>query len=422
MRPLQQREVVVHAADHGRRDGEQLEILCGQGRTSVGPGEGLVGVEPGPPLVRLTAAVEVGDHHLEGHCRPDSGSALAARDAAAGRLLDLVGGDLGANLLERPPDQARDVHLRDPDLLGDLRLSQALEEAQVQDHPLAVVEHLEARLEHDAVLGDLVLVLVVVAAPTARRERHRAVGAAAFERLEHLFLLDAGRLRQLGDRGRAAELNRQLLDDARELDVQLLEAARHAHRPPLVAEVTLDLADDIRRRVRGQLDAAIDVEAVDRLDQADRADLDEVLELLAAVRVAPRERAHERHVVLDQLLARGDVALLVVTLEEELVVACHQPAFADRAAFVSWTQSPPSRWATENPSTTVSRSLRRPMPSPESRSSSSRTEPATNGPTSARISPPSTCTVRVTAGSPRVRSRRPSSASSRSSKLSIVSE
>src|SRR6266700_915452 len=85
--------------------------------------------------------------------------------------------------------------------------------------------------------------------------------------------------------------------------------------------MALDLADDVRRRVRRQLDAAGEVEAVDRLDQADRADLDEILELLAAVRVAPRERADERHVLLDQLLARGQVALLVVAAEKLAVVA-----------------------------------------------------------------------------------------------------
>ena len=46
----------------------------------------------------------------------------------------------------------------------------------------------------------------------------------------------------------------------------------------------------------------LDVEAVDRLDEPDRADLHEILELLAAVRVAAGERAHEREVLLDQLL------------------------------------------------------------------------------------------------------------------------
>ena len=99
--------------------------------------------------------------------------------------------------------------------------------------------------------------------------------------------------------------------------------------------MALDLADDVRRRVGRQLDAARDVEAVDRLDQADRSDLDEVLELLATVGVTPRQRADERHVVLDELLARGHVALLVVALEENQVVGRHQPAFPERAVFVS---------------------------------------------------------------------------------------
>src|SRR5204862_20527 len=83
---------------------------------------------------------------------------------------------------------------------------------------------------------------------------------------------------------------------------------RDADGPAAVAEVALDLADDVRRRVGGQLDAAVHVEAVDRLDQPDRADLDEVFELLAAVGVASGQRAHERHVLLDQLLAGDQVA------------------------------------------------------------------------------------------------------------------
>src|SRR5206468_1896140 len=73
--------------------------------------------------------------------------------------VDLLGGDLVADLLERAPDQPRDVHLRDPDLLSDLRLRQALEEAQVQDPALALVECAEPRREHGTVLRNLVLVL-----------------------------------------------------------------------------------------------------------------------------------------------------------------------------------------------------------------------------------------------------------------------
>src|SRR6266516_4067736 len=78
--------------------------------------------------------------------------------------------------------------------------------------------------------------------------------------------------RHFRDKGWSVRVPRGL----QELNVQLLQAARHPHRPALVAEVALDLADDVRRRVGRQLDPSVEVEAVDRLDQADRADLDEV--------------------------------------------------------------------------------------------------------------------------------------------------
>src|SRR5581483_12146773 len=156
------------------------------------------------------------------------------RRGASRRLLEPLGGDLVADLLQRPPDQARDVHLGDADLLGDLGLRQALEEPQVEDLPLARVERAEARLEHRAVLRHLVLVLlgadrlervdlVVVATRGPDRQRERAVRPSALEGLEHLFLLDVRRLRQLGDRRRTLELHGQLLDEPRQLHVQLLQ-------------------------------------------------------------------------------------------------------------------------------------------------------------------------------------------------------
>src|SRR5207302_6740852 len=110
-------------------------------------------------------------------------------------------GDLGTDLLERAPDQTRHVHLRDADLLRDLRLRQSVEEAQLEDLPLALVERLETRREDRAVLRHLVLmllgadrlerveILVPVAADTTRRERERRVCAPRLERLEHVFLL-----------------------------------------------------------------------------------------------------------------------------------------------------------------------------------------------------------------------------------------
>src|SRR5436189_1738712 len=115
---------------------------------------------------------------------------MGAAGLAAGDLgLVLFCRNLLADLLERTADQAGHVHLRDPDLLRDLRLRQAFEEAEVQNLALAVVEDAEARREHGAVLRDFVLVLFgpdrlewiellsVFGAPTSRRERQRGVGA-----------------------------------------------------------------------------------------------------------------------------------------------------------------------------------------------------------------------------------------------------
>src|SRR5205823_13707853 len=140
--------------------------------------------------------------------------ASRAGGASARRALRrdfLVRGDLLADLLQRAPDQPRDVHLRDADLLCDLRLRETFEEAQMQDPPLALVEHPEAGSQHRAVLRHLVLVLVApdrleriellpVLLGAAARERERRVRAAGLQRLENLFLLDARGLRELRDR------------------------------------------------------------------------------------------------------------------------------------------------------------------------------------------------------------------------------
>ena len=122
--------------------------------------------------------------------RASSGSSVACAAPTAGGSV-LVRRDLVADLLERAADQARDVHLRDPDLLGDLRLRQPLEEAQVEDRAargrratrnpgastarssrhLVLVLDLAERLER-------VEVVVVAAARRPARERQRRVRAA----------------------------------------------------------------------------------------------------------------------------------------------------------------------------------------------------------------------------------------------------
>src|SRR3954452_1230427 len=371
--------------------------------------------------------------HRESRARPPErcvrlGSAPG--DAALGRRL--FRGDLVADLLERAPDQARDVHLRDPDLLRDLRLREPLEEAQVQDRPLAVVEHSEPGREHRTVLGDLVLmffgperlerveIVVVVPAAAPLRERQRRVRAPRLERLEHFLLLASRRLRELRDRRRPRELNGELLDQLGELDVELLQPARDAHGPPAVAEVALDLADDVRRRVRRQLDAAVEVEAVDCLDQPDRADLDEILELLAAVRVAARERAHERHVLLDELLARGEVAVLVVAAQQLTVVLTHYALSIDASDFSIRTQYAWSRSSSSTASASVSSTRRRPSSSSSPCSSSERIDALRNGPIETSMRSSVSRTSSVTGSLPSRRSSSGSSASSRSSNVSIV--
>src|SRR5207247_2544289 len=227
-------------------------LICGRTRAPNAPS-----LTVGPLVVDALSAVRCSRFHL------------------------FFGGDLLPNLLQGAANEPRDVHLRDADLLRNLRLREPFEEAQVQDLPLPVVEDAEPRRQHSAVLRDVVLVLFgadrlervelfAVLLRAAGRQRQRGVCAPGLERLEHLFFLGTRSFRELGDRRRPTELHRQLFDQSRKLHVQLLEAARDADGPALVAEVPLDLPDDVRRRVRRQLDTAVEIEAVDCLDQPDR--------------------------------------------------------------------------------------------------------------------------------------------------------
>ena len=61
---LQERQEVVHATDHGGRDREQLEVVRPQRRGLVGARQRLVGVQPRPLCIGLTAAVQFVPAHL----------------------------------------------------------------------------------------------------------------------------------------------------------------------------------------------------------------------------------------------------------------------------------------------------------------------------------------------------------------------
>ena len=100
---------------------------------------------------------------------------------------------------------------------------------------------------------------------------------------------------------------RSVLADLLDARDRLLHAARDVDRPRAVAEVALELAEDGRHGVGGERDPAVGVVAVDGLHEAEVGDLAEVIERLARVAVLNGEGARERHVLLDQALARGTV-------------------------------------------------------------------------------------------------------------------
>ena len=93
-------------------------------------------------------------------------------------------------------------------------------------------------------------------------------------------ILDGGRVPCSG-----SQVLLRVVDHLREL----LEPARHVHRPPVVAEVTSELAQDRGHCERLKGISALAVVAVDRLEQAQRGDLQQVLERLGGAPVATRQ-------------------------------------------------------------------------------------------------------------------------------------
>ena len=103
------------------------------------------------------------------------------------------------------------------------------------------------------------------------------------------------------------------------------------HRPAVVAEVTLELAEHRRHRVGGERGLARRVEAVYRLDQPERRDLDEVVERLVGAAVAPRHAARQRQQALNEGLACGLVAVPVVADQQPAVLLRTRCAVLARA-------------------------------------------------------------------------------------------
>src|SRR4051794_21168963 len=66
---------------------------------------------------------------------------------------------------------------------------------------------------------------------------------------------------------------------------------------------------------------AVGLESVDGLEQAEACHLDQILQRLTGMAIAAGELACERHEAHHELLARGDIPVAVVPLQQPLVLA-----------------------------------------------------------------------------------------------------
>src|SRR5262245_47517165 len=135
------------------------------------------------------------------------------------------------------------------------------------------------------------------------------------QRFEDLLLTRAQRIGQLQDSGRMPEASRQLRLRLPDLEHELLHIARRPDRPPSIAKVPPQLAQDRGDREARKGSASRAVETIRRVDQPDACDLDQILHRLGAggACVAGGQAACERKKALDQLVtvARRSVAFIV---------------------------------------------------------------------------------------------------------------
>ncbi len=156
------------------------------------------------------------------------------------------------------------MHLREPDALADGGLRELLVEAQPQDRARALVEARPARSRRSGSRStssrrsSSAPSMSASEAPSSssepigRVERAHAVGAGGVAGLEQLLDGAVEAVGELGGRRRAAELELQRRLGLGDLDRELLQVARHAQRPRVVAEVAADLARDRRDGVAGE--------------------------------------------------------------------------------------------------------------------------------------------------------------------------
>src|SRR5919197_2021895 len=250
--------------------------------------------------------------------RPEPGQRLALElpDALAGQV------ELVADRLERP------------------RL--ALEaEAKLEDAPLALREGVE-RAPHalpaerllglvericGLAVGEEVAELALVVGADGLVQRDGRLGGA--KRLVDVLDRQAGRLRELGLRRLAPELDLEPARRARELLLPLDDVHGHADRARVVRHRTLHRLADPPGRVGRELVAAPPVELLDRAVQPERALLDQIEERHAEAAVALGDGDDEPEVRLDHAPLGDGVAALDRLRERDLLGGVQQLVAAD---------------------------------------------------------------------------------------------
>src|SRR5215216_6835210 len=202
--------------------------------------------------------------------------------------------------------------LRDPELMGHLGPAQVAHEPEIDDLALALPQNVEGARQQQALVAQVGRLLRRLVEPALLRPA-----------VEPLLVEDSRDLRRvrvelpgyLGWRRAPPERRAQLRLAAQDAPPQLVQRPREPDRTGPVPQMAPDLTHDGGHRVRGELSAALEVEAVDGVDEPDRAGLEQVVVVLAAL-VAMGEGLDERQVHLDQLLARTDIAVLAVGAEQ----------------------------------------------------------------------------------------------------------
>jgi hypothetical protein len=237
-----------------------------------------------------------------------------------------------AELLERLLGGACQLAARDAQLGRDrirLGIAHVTEE---EDAPLALVEPAECARQEQPILG---FAHARIAGFVARLELDR-LRCRAVERQGDVALGRRQLRRDLRRRRLAPEPGPQLALRLRRSGTQLEDPPRQADAAAAIAQVSPDLAGDVRDGERGKLVAAREVEAVDRVDQADAADLVQVVVLVVRPRIAARERLDQRQVELDETLAGLGVAPFVVGAQERDRLRLPSALLASRAREASF--------------------------------------------------------------------------------------